>query len=182
MDQRGMTAMTVAIWGRQDNLGKLFLTREDLKADVGYKGKHGECAVLAAACMLGCTEVVKALLERDDMLVNEAPTVLLGITWATNTPHDTSLLCLAALHGNQDVVALPLGHPDIQLDLEDADGCTALARVAIRGHDRIIAMLLERDDSVINWRGSDGNTPIMHAFIEGHNAAENFVRSSHNTD
>ena len=78
---------------------------------------------------------------------------------------DTPLIW-AAEHGREEVVALLLGQPNINLELRDQEGRTALLLAAEEGHQGVVEQLLAggADAAVMD---TEGRTPLWWALKNG---------------
>jgi len=113
---------------------------------------------LAWAAVLGHQEVVKMLLERDDVNPDQP-----------DTKYGWTPLSWAAENGHEGIVKMFLERDDVNPDRSDTNGWTPLSLAAENGHEGIVKMLLERDD--VNPDQVDrlcGRTPLSWAAKNGH--------------
>lgn len=166
---------------RNGNLEILNSLLGDSRVDVNLKEP------LALACDAGQLEVVKRLLLRKDVVVNQ-------INRFGNTPlryaaklgrvdiaeellkHDGidvnlgAPLALAARHGRLNTVQVLLKRTDIDVNAEDGKGETALRIAAEAGHLEIVEELLKRDEVEIDERNADEETALDLALRRGHSS------------
>ncbi len=74
-----------------------------------------------------------------------------------------SLLHLAALKGDQEMVKLSLSTPEIDINAAMMNGLTPLHCAAIRGHEAIVQLLMTSPLLTINAEDSRGKTPLFYA-------------------
>ena len=85
---------------------------------------------------------------------------------------------MAARHGHLDIVKLLLQHPDIDVNLQDKDDCTALMIAIIGGNKDIVELLLKYENIEkhkkinVNLPGPDDCTALILA-VEANNVEEN---------
>ncbi|KAL3454940.1 ankyrin repeat-containing domain protein [Aspergillus heterothallicus] len=84
-------------------------------------------------------EIVGILLRRMDLNVNRR----FGMSWGT-------ALSFAAELGDVEIVRLLVARDDVDVNIRDRDGLTAIARARARGHFAIVARLQSR---ARQWRG-----------------------------
>lgn len=85
--------------------------------------------------------------------------------WDRSTP-----LMAALLEGHRDIIKMLLEHPDIDVNVRDLQGFTALHSCVYRGDSVSLAQMLAMPSlSVLNSReGDGGETALMIAINEGH--------------
>jgi len=107
----------------------------------------------------GHDEVVKKLLEREDVNPDQA-----------DTEYDRTPLSWAAGEGHDGVVKILLEREDVNPNQADAEyGGTPLSWAAGEGHDGVVKILLEREDVNPNQADAEyGGTPLSWAAGEGH--------------
>ena len=114
---------------------------------------------LTWAAWKGCEEVVKILLEREDVNPDQA-----------DTGYSQTPLSWAAEKGHQGVVKMLLEREDVNPNQVDTKyGRAPLWWAAKNGYEGIVKMLLERED--VNPDQADteyGRTPLMWAVKKGH--------------
>ena len=149
---------------------------------------------LAFAVMSGREEVVKMLLEQEDVNPNQEECGLTLLTQAAvlgrngvvrmlleredvnpnqaGSKNGCTPLIWAALMGREEVVKMLLEHEDIDPDLADTeDGRTPLSFAAENGHAVVVQMLLQRkgvDPDRVDT--ISGQTPLLFAATNGHEA------------
>ena len=112
---------------------------------------------LAWAAVLGHQEVVKMLLERDDVNPDQP-----------DTKYGWTPLSWAAENGHEGIVKMFLERDDVNPDRSDTNGWTPLSLAAENGHEGIVKMLLERDDVNPDQPNTNGRTPLSSAAGKGH--------------
>ncbi|KAH6886021.1 ankyrin repeat-containing domain protein [Coprinopsis sp. MPI-PUGE-AT-0042] len=80
---------------------------------------------------------------------------------------------LVAGEGHEGIVEQLLAHPDIQVNLIDDEGFSALMKAAGHGYEGIVKLILARSDILINLVSIDGWSALMLAACGGH---ESIVR------
>ena len=142
---------------------KLLLEREDISPNTADT-KYGQTPLLWAA-KSGHSGVVKLLLEREDINPNTADTKFgeTPLSWAAENGHlgvvklllgrggidpntvgtkyGRTPLLWAAMNGHEGAVKLLLGRDDINLDIRDLEGKTALELAAYGGHTKVVELL-----------------------------------------
>ena len=104
----------------------------------------------------GHVEVVKLLLGRSDIKVNQA------------NNNGMTPLHYAALKGHVRVVELLLSRLDIEINAAASNGGTPLHFAAQNGHVEVVKLLLNRLDIEINAASDNGATPLHCAAEKGH--------------
>ena len=112
---------------------------------------------LTWAAYKGHREVVKILLEREDVNPNHA---VAEYGW---TP-----LELAAAGGHEGVAKMLLERNDVNPDRPNKYGGTPLLLAAANGHEGIVKILLERNDVNPDRPNKYGQTPLLLAAAGGH--------------
>ena len=161
--------------------------------DINAAGCTGN-TVLGWAARRGCEGVVKMLLDRGDVNLNQGATDRgeTALTWAALYGHEGAVgmllesedvnphqvdakyggtpLLWAAAHWHEGVVKIFLGREDINLDLAaTGSGRTPLSYAAGVGHEGVVKVLLEREDVNPNQTGTEcGRTPLSWAATNGH--------------
>ena len=113
---------------------------------------------LSYAAEKGHDEVVKLLLEKDDIDLNFE-----DISGRT-------ALFYAARKGHDAVVKLLLEKNGTDLNLKDIlSGQTVLSYAAENGHDTVVKLLLEKDGIDLNSKSTNSQTALSYAAWNGHN-------------
>jgi len=153
---------------------------------------------LQRAIMIGCTRMVRFLLEKHHVDVNarirytDDPNIAeyIALIWAAekgyteivnlllkqpnidinikNCQGFTALMC-AAEQGHKEVVKLLLGHPDINVNIQNNSGATALGHAAKNGHKEVVIQLLNHPNININIKTRFALTALDAARMSGHN-------------
>ncbi len=89
-----------------------------------------------------------------------------------NIPGDQSdeliALIYAASVGSKDIVKLLLDHPDIDINIRDSLGWSALMRAAQERNTEIVELLLEKPNIDVNTKNHDGSTALTIAALNGY--------------
>ena len=134
------------------------------------------------AVMYGYHEVVCELLQRPDIDVqregfdsilslaqsqpNEKVVEVLLDCKAVD-PNEGTPLVLAVCEGNLRVVELFLRRPDVDVNLFDLSGDSALSAACERGNEEILRLLLSRDDLDPRQKNIQGQTALWLAAAQG---------------
>ena len=155
------------------------------------------CTALIWAAIKGYEEVVKILLEREDINPNQAGTYYgrTPLAWAAERGHEGVVRILleregvdpnqvdinygqtpllwAANNGHEGVVRILLEREDVNPNQADPyNGQTPLLCAARKGHEGAVRMLLEREDVNPNQADTyNGQTPLLCAAKKGHEGA-----------
>ena len=122
----GFSALYVAALKGYANIVKVLLSNDVV--DVNVSDKAGNTA-LHNACQEGHDEVVSYLLGKG---ADKTLTTSLGF----------SALHLAALKGYANIVKVLLSNDDVDVNVSDKAGCTALHRACQGGHEEVVSYLL----------------------------------------
>jgi len=109
---------------------------------------------LGGAVSRGCVQVVRRLLEREDIDVNLFP--------YTDWGYRTNLM-EAAEKGYTQVVRLLLKYPDVNVNWRNYEGNTTLIEIVKRGYKEIVALLLEYSGVDIYAQNKKGKTVFDYA-------------------
>jgi len=151
------------------------------------------CTALIWAAIKGYEEVVKILLEREDINPNQAGTDYgrTPLAWAAERGHEGVVRILleregvdpnqvdinygqtpllwAANNGHEGVVRILLEREDVNPNQADPRGLTPLWWAALSKHEGTVRMLLEREDINPNQADTEcGQTPLSWAAEKGH--------------
>lgn len=93
-----------------------------------------------------------------------------GLELEEEVDYGTELLG-ASYEGDEGVVKLLLGLEDVNMNLTDEYGRTALSYAAMQGHEAVVRLLVARDDVEADLPDERyGRTPLSYAAIRGHEA------------
>jgi len=127
---------------------------------------------LTWASVKGHEEVVKALLERDDVNPNQV------VTEFYHTP-----LSWAAHNGHEGIVKMLLAREDVNPNQVDThSGRTPLSRAAENGHEGVVKILLERNDVHTTTPDKQNGTPLSLALSNGHHEIARILRERDNVN
>jgi ankyrin repeat protein len=90
-------------------------------------------------------------------------------------------LLTAAANGYAEVVELILDEPEVNVDVTDKDGNSALVLAATGGHVEVVDLLLEKNANV-NFSGLDNISPIRAALVGGHTEVAELLLRDPNFD
>jgi ankyrin repeat protein len=153
-DAWGNCLLTLAAVAGHQSLVKLILD-PPYNANVNVETEDCLTALLLAAWK-GYTEIVKMLLEKDDVDVNKANS-------RGSTP-----LAYAARWGHSEIVKLLLEKDGVDVNKATSQGSTPLSLATGSGHTEIVKLLLEKDGVDMNKAGDDGDTPLLLAAWTGY--------------
>src|SRR5205085_1073994 len=74
---------------------------------------------------------------------------------------------VAAERGHTRIVELLLQRPEVQINLKNHMGWTALSKAAFASHVEVVRLLLARPESEVNFVDQDRQTPLFHAASAG---------------
>ncbi|MDH4394929.1 MAG: ankyrin repeat domain-containing protein [Limnobacter sp.] len=113
-----------------------------------FESKRGQSGVAALALLESSVEVLKVLLEINEVCVNH--------------PGDLYRVPLhqAALFGKVDMVKCLLSSPSIAVNFQDQYRATALHLAAYNGHMEVVQLLLAHRNIEVNIQDRTGLTPI----------------------
>ena len=81
--------------------------------------------------------------------------------------NDNFTLLEACKHGYADRVAVLLKSPNVEVNLQNNDGCTALMITSFEGHIEVVRLLLE-NGAHIDLQDIKGRSALQHASSKGH--------------
>ena len=96
---------------------------------------------------------------------------VIDINYEDTSSHEFNgypLLHIASAKGYVEIVRMMLEKPEIDVNLQDKDGWTAIMRASRWGYTEIVKLLLERPEIEINLQTSSGSTALMMASYSGH--------------
>eukprot|EP00761_Pharyngomonas_kirbyi_P010009 gb/GECH01010027.1/.p1 GENE.gb/GECH01010027.1/~~gb/GECH01010027.1/.p1 ORF type:complete len:360 (+),score=22.95 gb/GECH01010027.1/:1-1080(+) len=137
----------------------------------------GEITPLCLAAEEGHSKIVEILLKDSNIKVNQVFHKLdvsekHDYVGEEETPEsykrDVTPIYLAAYHGHEDVVAMLLEHPEVDVNASNGYGCSPLHAACRQGYIEIVKLLLTHSDLNINCLSNIGNTPICIAAQEGY--------------
>ncbi|KAI2500615.1 serine/threonine kinase [Fragilaria crotonensis] len=127
-------------------------------ANVNAQGDSDGATALYMASQNGHLEVVRELLQHDDVDVN-----------LQRTDDGTTALFIASQDGHLEVVRALLQHDNVDVNLQcPDDGSTALYIASQEGHLEVVRELLQRDNVEVNLQRTSGSTALIMASQEGH--------------
>lgn len=142
-----------------------------LRASQSKRSAHGRTALFEAISgqiNRRQTRVLEEKADRNDhekvveLLVSEMPGDL-DINTTNDQEFDRTALMLAARGGNLKIVKTLIAHHDIDLDLQDRNGMTALILAVRERHRAIVEILLNAGASVNMMDSHAGRTPLRYA-------------------
>ena len=131
-------------------------TVEELKLLFRQPRINWNQSLMIIAAQKGYLEVVRLLLENEDVQVNQ------------ENEYGCTPLMLAAYNGHHEVVKLLLEKDYIQVNKATKSGDTSLMFGAEKGHHEVVRLLLGRDDVQVGQGNKKGNTPLILAAYKGH--------------
>ena len=151
---RRSTAMFEAVLSNHVDVVRILLTRDELNVNAFHVGKCERTALLLAS-QEGYNEIVKAILERKDLDVNQRDS------------YQENALTLATLSEHLPVVESLLRRSDIDINVVNRTGNSALILAARIGRDDIVDFLLSKgaDLSIKDQEG--GGTALSWAVKNG---------------
>ena len=147
------TLLHIAAHYDHTDIVRELLSRRGINVNLARRG--GVTPLLGAA-MEGRLEVVKLLLDARGINPN------LGTLGDGVAP-----ITIAAFQGYKDVIELLLTAGNIDIDVRQRDGTTALFAAVQGDHPEVVELLIRRGANV-NLGMLDGITPLMHAAYAGH--------------
>ena len=109
------------------------------------------------------TEIVKLLLERDDVRVDFSNTK--SPAQACGTP-----LSFASMCGHDVVVKMLMNHKNVSVNFKLTDGTTPLMSACTLGHETVVGLLLGHQNIELNAVNHMGRTALLLAISRGHDA------------
>lgn len=169
-----LTAMADAIVAGEEDLAKLFVTRKDLAINARFQEAtvsplERDCPALALASYVSLTEVVRAILARDDVNVNCYAPGLPPMLGEEVVEHATPLT-LAVMGDHKEIVELLMKHPKIKPNLDNSNGYNPVMSAVVRGHVPILKTLMKHRGIGIHSFDLDGRTPLIEAVSRGYEA------------
>ena len=128
------------------------------------KIKIGNYSELELAIFKGNTAEVKRI------LTEQKPNINKKTEDNADSPDGTPLI-YAAGFGHTDIVKLLLEQPNININIVDHYGISALTAAAMHGHVDIMTILLQRPEIIINRQNNEGKNPLPYAAKNGHSEA-----------
>ncbi|MCJ1404359.1 hypothetical protein MMC11_007584 [Xylographa trunciseda] len=132
----------------------------ELGADVNVKSFRGSSAMYEAI-LHKHTEVLRTL------LTTGMPGQSLDINMTYPGDNNSTALMLAAWAGLEDTVTLLLARPNIAVNAQSIQGCTALALAAAKNHYSIVKRLLNYQGIDVDLADETGTTPLIFAADHG---------------
>ena len=91
----------------------------------------------------------------------------IDINKAERSYSDYTPLIWASQNGHSDVVQVLLQNEDIDVNIADRDGITALYKASSRGHKEVVQLLLQKEDIDVNIADYGGSTALHMASRNG---------------
>jgi ankyrin repeat protein len=175
-------------WGAKSDVAVL-LRSGRFRSDANISAAM-QCSPLSVAAERGYEDVVKSLLDQQDVDPNLQD--YLGLTplsrairegrlnvvslLVQSTQIDINLQCsagrsplsYAAENGYEDIFKLVFCHPDVGVNLRDKKGRTPFFYAAMRGREGIIRLLINFTGVDVISRDSIGHTALSYAVMNGH--------------
>ena len=137
--------------------GLISITKKLLEGKVVVDSEDSNLQTpLSHAAENGCDEVVRLLLERQDVKADSQDEL------------DRTPLSHAAENGCDEVVRLLLERQNVKADSQDYNGQTPLLYAALSGHENIVKLLLDSNDVIADSQDLAGRTPLSYAAINGY--------------
>jgi len=149
-----------------DDLTKYYcdMGQADLRDDTGW-------TPLLWAAARGCEDIVRLLVDRNDVDVN-----------ATGTDGQ-SPLSQAAKKGYEAIVRLLLERDNVDVNTKARNDCTPLLFAAMGGHEAVVRLLLERNKVDVNARDScNYRSPLLWAVVNRHEAVARLLLERSNVN
>ena len=181
----GFTPLLQALFGGCNNIARMLLARPELDVNTADQN-YGQTPLWMAAS--GDKEIFQEILKRQDLDVNrrsrygetalgraarqsynEVIPLLQDAKADVNASDDSDSTPLihAAGEGNQAGVELLVANPEIQLDLVDKKGRTALFRAAEAGQTKCVKALISKGTQ-LEIKDKQGKSALSIAAREGH--------------
>jgi len=87
----------------------------------------------------------------------------LNINWLNDQDHFRTALHISSMNGHLETVRLLLAHPEIEVNVQDSDGSSALLLATHRGKTEVVHLLLKDLRVACNLPDSNGCTPLWWA-------------------
>ena len=138
---------------------KLLLSCPDIDVNFTAPGSH---SALMLACKVGAADMVRLLLDKDDILINQQ-----DFDGFTPLCHAASFAYLndGYTEGHVDAIMLLLQRDDIELNLPDNSGCTPLLWACSSLYLPVVDLFLKQDGIDPNVRSSNGYTPLAYTCL-----------------
>lgn len=169
-DRRGYTPLITAAFyfhHSTEAILQLLLSHPKVQVNTLTADAAGWTA-LGAAAQAGYVGKVKLILARPDLLVNavdwKGMSTLMNLLAARNTVH------------NGDTIRLILEHPEVDVNIVNRFGETALMLAARNGHEEMVKQLLARGDVKRDVRDHFGRTALIWAIGKGHESIAQLLR------
>ena len=162
--QRGVAAACFQAALQHDctKVAKMLLNRFEGLANEKYGMSATEPLAFAAACT--ATNVMKLLLERDDIDVNSRDTSrATAICYAMRPPMET----VDRVTDEFEALRLLVAQDEVDVNCADSFGDNALMGAAIAGDRRMVDLLMSREELDINASNRFGETALSRAVVLG---------------
>lgn len=151
---RGSTAMFEAVFEDHADVVHILLTRKELLVNAFHIGKWKRTALMLAS-QEGYDEIVKLLLERCDLKINQRDS------------YKETALTLATISKHPSVIQSLLRHSDIDIDAVNQTGNSALIIAVRKGRDDIVDLLLSKGANLSIKDQEGGGTALSWAVKRG---------------
>ncbi len=154
-DEYGRTPFTCAVAANRKEIVQFLLSVPKIQI-----GNYSE---LELAIFKGDTAAVKRLLAEQKQDINKKTILQNG----ENSTNGTPLIYAAGL-GHLDIVKLLLNQPNIDINIVDSGGLSALSAAAMRGHTEIMKLLLQAPGIIIDSSNNNADSALLQAAENGH--------------
>ncbi|ETW02556.1 hypothetical protein H310_06038 [Aphanomyces invadans] len=178
-DLNGSTALMLAATEGHVEVAKLLLDHPAI--DISLQASD-DATALVEACAAGKVEVVRLMLQYPAIqrhIEENKESLVAWIVGTNNTQMDVvqellqqpifykggMSLLVAATTGQVEVVRTLLAQHDIQVNVQDDLGISALMLACDGGHLEIVRLLLAHPDIDVNEQDAEGMTPLMSAVM-----------------
>ena len=162
------TAMFEAVLEDHVDVVRVLLTRKELLVNACHSGKCERTALMFAS-QEGYDEIVKALLERLDLKINQSDS------------YKQTALILATLYNRIPVIRSLLRHSNIDINAVNQSGNSALILAAKNGRDDIVDLLLSKGAD-LSIKDQEGGGNALSWAVKGGELSMVKTMLNHNAD